>query len=292
MCVLRLIQSCEERHQERLAALPLQGLWPAVQREERNPLRRHEVQAAGGGLRPPLQVQLPSLQPGGLRAHGGARAPRLKEHRPLLGGQVPRQFLRAPAPVQARVLQDMAHRRAPRQAPRRKGLRLRRGGRPQEHHRPGADREEGQGGDGQGAEEGHGGGEIHTGHHRLRRSPGLPASHGGGHPRIPARRRPVQRNTSQPSGTVGPCEQQPTGAAQRHPSGLGPNAEGLQIPRGREQGPHHPPGRVQPPQAASGIGRPHAVSGSGRRRADVEHPIQGHADSTLGTEQIRETPRD
>jgi hypothetical protein len=30
--LLRLIQGCEERHQERLATLPLQGLWPAAAR--------------------------------------------------------------------------------------------------------------------------------------------------------------------------------------------------------------------------------------------------------------------
>ena len=34
LCPMWLIQGCEERHQERLAALPLQGLWSAVQREE------------------------------------------------------------------------------------------------------------------------------------------------------------------------------------------------------------------------------------------------------------------
>ena len=84
LCALRLIHSHEERHQKRPAALPLQGLWPTVQREEWNPLRRHEVQGRGGGLNLPPQVQLPSLRPGGLRAHGGAGPSHLKEHGPLL----------------------------------------------------------------------------------------------------------------------------------------------------------------------------------------------------------------
>lgn len=55
------------------------------------------------------------------------------------------------------VLRDPVHRRAPRQAQGREGLRIRRGGRPQERHRPGANGEEGRGGDGEGAEEDRGG---------------------------------------------------------------------------------------------------------------------------------------
>ena len=57
------------------------------------------------------------------------------------------------------------------------GLRLRRGGRPEEHHSHRADGEEGQGRHGQGAEEGEGRGGLRTGHPHLRRGPGLSAGH-------------------------------------------------------------------------------------------------------------------
>ena len=168
---------------------------------------------------------------------------------------------------------DMACGRAPRQAPGREGLRPRRGGREPVHHSHNPLGEEGRGGRGQGAEEGEGGGRLRTGDPRLRRKPGLPAGDSGDHARGQARRRPVQGHTCQPTRTAGHGEQQPPGAAQRHPPGL-------QIPQSREQCPHHPRGRVQPPQASSGIGRPHAVSGSGRRRANLEHPSQSPLDSS------------
>jgi len=67
---------------------------------EWSPLRWHEVHAAGVGARPPHQVQIPPLQPGGLGDHGGDGPSRLKEHHPPLDRRVCRQLPYAPAPVQ------------------------------------------------------------------------------------------------------------------------------------------------------------------------------------------------
>ena len=71
----------------------------------------------------------------------------------------------------------------------------------------------------------------------------------GGHAWDETRRRPVQGHAGQPPRTAGHGEQQPPGAPQRHHLRLGSYPPRLKIPRGREQGPDHPPSCVQPPRA-------------------------------------------
>ena len=81
------------------------------------PPSQDEVHAGGGGPRPPPQVQIQAQLPGGLGDQGRDGPPRLGGYRPLLDQKVQRRPPGAPALIHALALQDMACRRAPRQAP-------------------------------------------------------------------------------------------------------------------------------------------------------------------------------